>query len=181
MNTPLRKEARFINPGKVFEYDIKKSIPKDVYYFRIKDPAQSFSHSDITRFSPPNEFDIILYKYPVMFALELKSTISHSISFATNNNDKGKSIKYSQINALYYASQFNIKAGFLLNFRQAQSTYWIHISDFMSFYNNTDKKSINENDLKNNNGILIPQIIKKTHYIYDLLPILNTIKEERED
>lgn len=137
---------------------------------RIKDPAQSFSPSSTTRFSLQNGFDAILYKYPTFIAMELKSTASTSISFASKEekSNKSKSIKYYQISSLEYAARFNIKAGFLLNFRRTNSTYWIYISDFMSFYNSTNKKSINQDDLLQYNAILVPQTLKRVHYTYDL-------------
>lgn len=156
------------NSGKIFEKDIKDSIPNDVFYFRIKDPASSFGKdSQVTRFSPKNEFDAFLYKYPILVAMELKSNQGTSISFA-RRGEIGKDIKYSQIESLEKCSHYNIRAGLLLNFRKTNTTYWIDIRDFIRFMESTEKKSINEKDLAEFNAIIIPQQIKKVHYRYDL-------------
>ena len=156
------------NEGKKFEEDIKKSIPDDVYCYRIKDPAQSFGGGgQFTRFSPKNECDFFFYKKPVLIAAELKSNQGTSISFAKNKGEKGE-IKYDQIQFLFSAQRYGIKCGLLLNYRKTDTTYWIDISDFMLFLDNTQKKSVNESDLKQYNAIVVPSTKKRTRNSYDL-------------
>lgn len=155
------------NPGKVFEKEIKDSIPEDVMYFRIKDHAQSFGHSSATRFTPHNECDAFIYKEPRLIALELKSTKHKSLTFSTERNDK--QIKACQIAGLTNLSHFQgITAGFLFNFRDEPVTYFMTIHSFNSFMEQTDKKSININDIKQFGGMVIPQTKKRVHYKYDL-------------
>lgn len=154
--------------GKKFEEDIRKSIPDDVYCYRIKDPAQSFGGgSTFTRFSLKNECDFFFYKKPILVAAELKSNQGTSISFAREKTQKGE-IKFDQIQFLVFATKFNIKSGLLLNYRKTENTYWIDILDFINFVDNTEKKSINENDLLENNAILIDSTKKRTRFSYDL-------------
>ena len=156
------------NEGKKFEEDIKKSIPEDVYCYRIKDPAQSFGRdSKFTRFSLKNECDFFFYKNPILIAAELKSNQGTSISFAKEKGEKGE-IKYDQIVFLTYAQKFGIKAGLLLNYRKTDITYWIDISDFNNFTENTTKKSINEKDLMEYNAIIVPSRKKIKRNTYDL-------------
>jgi len=154
--------------GKKFEEDIKKSIPDYVYCYRIKDPAQSFGRdSRFTRFSLKNECDFFFYKKPYLIAAELKSNQGTSISFAKTKEEKGE-IKYDQIKFLSSAQRYGIICGFLLNYRKTNTTYWLDINNFNRFCENTEKKSINEKDLIEYGGIIVPSIKKRTRYIYDL-------------
>ena len=57
------------NAGKIFENEIKESIPSNIMYYRIKDPAQGFGQGATTRFSLHNQCDALLYKYPNLIAL----------------------------------------------------------------------------------------------------------------
>lgn len=157
-----------VNTGKIFELNVKNSIPQDVMYYRIKDPSSSFGQdSSKTRFSLKNEFDVFLYKKPILIAMELKSNKGTSISFAT---EKGKQadIKFTQIEALSNIIDYEVRAGLLLNFRKTNMTYWLDIENFNKFKDETEKKSINEKDIITYGGIVIPSKKLKTNYRYDL-------------
>ena len=139
-----------------------------MFFYRIKDPAQSFGvHGASTRFSLKNEFDAFIYKYPRLVALELKSNQGTSISFSLEANS-GTNIKASQINSLKDCLRYGIKAGLLLNYRKTETTYWIDIANFLTFAENTTKKSINEKDLIEYGATVVPQTLKKVRYKYDL-------------
>lgn len=156
------------NEGKKFEDDIKKSIPDDVFCYRIKDPAQSFGGGgQFTRFSLKNECDFFFYKKPFLIAAELKSNQGTSISFARTKGEKGD-IKYDQIQFLSSAQRFGIICGFILNFRKTDVTYWIDIWNFDKFLSESSKKSINEIDLINYGAIIIPSTKRRTRNRYDL-------------
>lgn len=159
-----------MNSGKQFEKDIKDSIPQDIYYHRIKDPAQSFSGQG-TRFSLHNEFDAYMYKNPYLVAMELKSNQGTSISFSLEDNKHN--IKKCQIDSLVDCTKYGIISGIILNFRKTERTYWIDIRDFMEFVRSTKKKSINEFDIMGFNGLLLSQQKKKIHFKYDLTPIFS--------
>ena len=65
-----------MNEGKKFELAFKNSVPENVYYFRIPDPAESFSSIKTgLRFTIQNPCDIFLYNpdTKTMYALELKA------------------------------------------------------------------------------------------------------------
>ena len=173
----------YINTGKIFEQEIHEAVKKYnkehcdvVYYHRVKDPASSFGGGGgNTRFSMKNEYDLILYKYPIFFALELKSNGGTSFSFSRNDKlEKGKDIKHSQISSLMEAgSYYGTVAGLILNFRKYEETYFVRISDFYRFQNETEKKSINRDDVLKLNPIVIPQTIKKVKYDFDMSSILD--------
>lgn len=165
------------NSGKEFEEQIKNSVPPDVYYERIKDPPASFGKdSSSVRFSLKNPYDTYAYKYPFMYAMELKSTKGKSIPFSFTDNKS--SIKKCQIEGLRRASEYKgICAGFLLNFRNEvdseekianDNTYWFRIELFLMWASACGKKSINEKDVIEFGGIKIPQILKVKKYKYDL-------------
>jgi penicillin-binding protein-related factor A (putative recombinase) len=163
------------NDGKIFEKSFKDSVPKDAYYYRVKDSANSWSsknEDNKTRFTPKNEFDSILFRYPTLLILELKSTKGTAFSF------KGSSpmIKEHQIKELEKASKYTgVHSGFVFNFREPEETYFMYICDFLNFCENTSKSSINKNDIINNNGILIDSKLKIKHYKYDIDKFLNEL------
>ena len=173
----------YINTGKIFEQEIHESIKKYnkehgdiVYYHRVKDPASSFGGGGgNTRFSMKNEYDLILYKYPIFFALELKSNGGTSFSFSRNDKlEKGKDIKYSQISSLIEADCYpGTVAGLILNFRKYDATYFVRITDFCRFKMGTEKKSINREDVLGLNQILIPQTLKKVRFDFDMSSLLD--------
>lgn len=108
--------------------------------------------------------------------MELKSTKSKSIPFSTTDNKK--SIKKCQIVGLTRASKYKgVIAGFVLNFRELEKTYFLNIVDFNRFTSSTEKKSINEKDVIEYGGVLIPQRLKKVKYVYDTNIIFNMIGE----
>ena len=78
-----------INIGKRFENNFRDSVSDDILYYRLKDSAQSFGNSNHLRFSSKNPFDCLLYKSPSLFALELKSVGTSSISFERSKDEKG--------------------------------------------------------------------------------------------
>lgn len=166
------------NSGKVFEEAIKKSIEKvpQCYYYRLRDPASSFNQTDNLRFSIQNDYDCLMYKYPHFFPLELKSTKGTSFSIQFEKKEKSKMIKLNQINGLTKASEVNgVFAGFLFNFSEKATTYWMDIRDFNKFKNSTTKKSINESDIIEYNGIKVSQQLKKVNYSYDMDELIQAI------
>jgi len=155
------------NEGKEFEKMFKDSIPEYVYYQRIKDSAGAWNNGDnaSVRFTPQNNYDAFMFYSPLFFALELKSTKGTSFSFTGNT----PMIKQHQIKGLLDASRFdNVVAGFIFNVRNVNATYFMSIVHFDNYINNTTKKSINENDIIQNNGLLIDSKLVRVKYKYDI-------------
>lgn len=156
-----------MNEGKRFEQDFRNSITTDMYYLRIRDNPQSFENT--ARFTLTNPYDCLIFYKSNLFCLELKSTISTSLSFWKEDSDKSANIKKCQIEGLTDASKHdNIVSGFILNFRNTEHTYFLDIKDFIKFTNKTSKKSINEKDIIEHNGIIIAQHKKRTRYTYQM-------------
>lgn len=156
-------------------------MPDYMYYHRIADPPQSFGQdSGKLRFSAKNPFDIILYSFPTLIPLELKSVGSSSLTF-WREDYKGNSfnIKKHQIEGLKKASFIKgVIAGFVINFRNTEHTYFLHIDDFLKFSKKATKKSINEQDVIENNGHLIEQEIKKVNYRYNIEKFVEEIQQK---
>lgn len=167
-----------LNPGKKFEYYFAKSIPEDVYFLRIKDSASSFSPSSKSRFTSNNPFDFLIFTNGHLLPLELKSTKSKSLSIQRSKDEPTKEIKYHQIMALSNANEFDgIVSGFIFDFRN-DGTYWMHIKDFLNFLKNSNKKSINIEDVKTYNGFEIQRKKMITNYKYDIRDMLVHILKE---
>lgn len=165
------------NEGKKFEEDWKNSFAKlHVYYFRIKDSAASFSGGN-TSFTRTNPYDCFVLYEGFFLPMELKSTKGTSFSFEKEGAGNGnKLIKLSQIHGLNEVSQFkNAKAGFIFNFRDVHRTYYLNIVNFMNFYNNTSKFSINEQDVIEYEGVLIESRLLKVRYRYNIEKLLNEL------
>ncbi|MGE5438043.1 MAG: Holliday junction resolvase RecU [Syntrophothermus sp.] len=159
-----------MNDGKKFENAFRDSVPEGIFYYRIKDSTNTWNNTSGIRFTPKNEFDCFLFKSPTLLLLELKSTKSTSFSF------KGSSpmIKQHQIDYLNKCNiSKNIVPGFILNFRNPESTYFLHIKDLIRFINDTTKSSINEDDIVNYGGIMISAALKRTRYKYNVEKFIN--------
>lgn len=163
------------NEGKKFEEDFKKSIPDSYYWIRLRDPAQSFGGQNNLRFSLKNPYDLLIYTDGFLFPLELKSTKGTSFSF------KGSSpmIKQQQIDDLTKAATYKgIIPGFIFNMRKYTKTYFLHINNFNKFLSQTDKSSINQQDIIDFGGIEIVGKLKKVRYQYMIWELINYLKTE---
>ena len=173
-----------INEGKKFETSFKNSVLDTVYFQRINDPAQSFNQSNTLRFSLQNPYDCFMYYFPNLFTLELKSTKQSSLTFFREDFlEKGKKktfmVKKNQIEGLSESSKHKgVISGLILNFRNTNRTYFLHINDFKNMTEILDKKSFNEEDVINNNGHLIEQTLKKVNYKYNIEKFIFQMQEK---
>lgn len=158
------------NIGKIFEDNFKKSIPDNTYYLRLHDSSIGFDIENSTqRFALKSPYDCILYNNGRMYCLELKTVKNGAISY-TGANPK---IKEHQVKELIKAASFGCVAGFIVNFRNTEHTYFLPIAQFEFLRMESAKKSFNENDIKGL-SILIPSRKLKVNYRYDLTVIWNT-------
>ena len=160
------------------EKNIADSIPSFIYYVRIKDSATSFGESVITKFTPNNPYDAFMFYKGCLFPIEIKTTKQTSVSIQTTKKQKGKMIKMNQVKGLTKAQAFRrVYAGFILDFRKTDKTYYLGIDDFNQFMRENNKKSINEADVNKYNGIPIKKVMKKIHYRYKIKTLLKKIIE----
>lgn len=88
-----------------------------------------------------------MFNGSVLYALELKSVGTKSISFEKDKTDKGVIHKHQIDNLIKFSKYKNVVSGFLLDFRLNEKTYFIMIEEFIYMIENLDKKSFNESDL----------------------------------
>ena len=135
------------NEGKKFEEDFIKSVPDRCDVTRLKD-AGGWSDATNMRFTSSNPCDFIIYSHegysnsdiPAMYKFELKSLKGKSLPFGNIKPDYEKMIKF--IKALYESEQKGVVAGFVVNFRDVNETYFVESSRVLEFVESTDRKSI---------------------------------------
>lgn len=160
------------NTGKLFEQDLKKSVPDYALMYRLPDPAQVFSKTDNLRFSAKSPFDFLLWdaKRHLLYAFEAKTVAGKAISFE-RSKEESKEIHYHQIQGLTKWSEYDgITAGFIIEFRGLEQTIFLDIQDFNKLIEMIDKKSFNVKDLADNGlpYFIIPQQRMKTRSKYDI-------------
>lgn len=167
------------NAGKVFEEDFKRSVPEYCYLQRLNDSAQAMQTKSSLRFSLRNPCDFIMFdtKERVLYALELKSTKSKSISFETIDGEKTcKMIHRHQILGLMNIAKYNnTRAGFILNYRKndCQKCYYLSIQNFRKMSESINKLSFTEADLLLYGGIELDGHKMRTHYKWELTNLLS--------
>jgi len=97
-------------------------------------------------------------------------------------NKKSKStfnIKKNQILGLEKASKHKrIIAGFVLNFRKVNQTYFLSIERFNEMIKTLNKKSFNLDDILQVKHHLIEQELKRTKYKYDINKFIKDVQNE---
>lgn len=166
-----------MNIGKIFEEQLKKSVPDYALIYRLPDSAQSFGGGNNLRFSNKNPFDFLLWdsKKHILYALEAKTVKGKSISFERESGES-REIHYHQIQGLNEWNRYDgITCGFIIEFRELEKTVFIDINSFNKLIFSIDKKSFNYGDLEKSGlpYFLIPQTKKRTRYIYDIDSLLS--------
>ena len=135
--------------GKNFEADFKTSCPDDMFIYRVPD----------IRYGVKSVCDFLLYSYPRLFLLELKSTQEKTFPI--------KNIAPHQLENMSKFNKNNMVAGFIINFRLHNMTYFIRgdVLQYIITQQNLTRLSI---ELLEEHGVLIPQEKKRTRFRYNL-------------
>ena len=137
-----------MNPGKVFEQDFKISCPEDILILRLIDSSYG-----------ANPCDFIVYEKPYFYMLELKSTKLKRLP--------KDMISPKQLTSMNLANNIEgVTAGFLVNLREVQETYFINGQTVWNLFQDPNKKSLSLADIRTY-GVGIKQIKKRTRYRYD--------------
>jgi len=149
------------NVGKLFEEDFIASVPEDVFKFRFRDlPYFLTKNSKYTVNNNPADF-FIFYDY--LYILELKSCKGTSYPMTNTRKNQVEGLtKYSKCD--------KVLAGFVINYRKYNKTYFIHIDDYIII--SKHKKSINIKDMELY-GKLIEQNLKRVRYSYNIKKFIN--------
>lgn len=157
------------NEGKRFEEDFKNSIPNDMFIYRLNDNVGAWGGGNKTSFSSSNICDYILYQYPTLILLELKSFKGKSIPLSN--------IRENQLKGLQDSSDFKgVIAGFIFNCRTVGETYFLTSEQVIYFVKNNTRKSIPISYLRNN-GIKIEQTLKRVRYTYNIADFVSDLKQ----
>lgn len=162
-----------MNSGKRFEENFKKSIPDDVFYYRLRDGTSAWDSQEKTktRFQAKNICDCLLFDGKSLFLLELKAHKGKSLPLSA--------IRENQIKGLLETSKYdNIIAGLVVNFTDIQETYFMPINLAYKWFYNGLRKSIPINEFREN---CIPIIAykKRTNYYYLVGEFINSIKRKK--
>ena len=160
-----------MNIGKLFETQIKKSVPDYALLYRLPDPPQSFGGGNL-RFSSRNPFDLLVWDLDksILYDLEMKTVEGKSIWFERSKEEKGE-IQFPQIAGLNEWSKYDgIICGFVIEFRKIEKTVFIKISEFNKLINAIPKKSFNYDDLEKYGVqyVIIEQQMARTLYTYNM-------------
>ena len=176
------------NVGKIFEDDIKSSVPDYCLIIRLPDPAQSFGNRIGTRFSMKNPCDYLIFdtKNRIFLPIELKTTKNKSISFDDIDYDGKQSHmihKHQILGLTEYSKYDNVVAGFLFCFRDEKNNcehcYFQRIEDFNNMVSQIDKKSFNEKDLMNiGSPIVVEGEQKRIRYNWNIESLLDEINNK---
>lgn len=151
------------NTGKLFESDIKASIPDRCWLYRLRDNASSFAGGANTRFTSSNICDYILFddNTRTLFLIECKSTKGTSIPLTM--------IRDNQKKGLVEAGQHCLVAGLLVNFRNENNdTFFITIEDYVDMTESIGKKSFNIKDLTENGAVRVDCEKKRSRWKYNI-------------
>ena len=177
------------NPGKIFEESFVASIDKShILIKRLNDNAASWSGGSASRFASKNECDFLLYESnnKLLMGLELKSTKDSLTFWREDFEDKNVkqtfNIRKCQIQGLKKWSKYSGVYGFVINFREYDNkTFFITINDFLTYTKRLQKKSINIDDVRRMNHIVINNEIKRTKYKYDIEGFIHDVLKEEMD
>ena len=172
-----------MNTGKKFEKNFKASVPKDIYYLRLNDPAVGFT-GGASSYAVSNPFDCLLYNGQRLYCLELKSKNGAITYWREDFEADGKKhtfeIKKHQILGLKKAAQYDgVFAGLIINFRNVDETWCLPIRNFLDYTAELRKKSINAKDAANMGGLPVAVRKLKVNERYDIQALTEVIERGR--
>lgn len=146
------------NEGKMFEEDFIKSVPENLFHYRLRDLPFHLTRN--AKYEVNNNIGDFFIMNDNLFILELKSTALSSYPFSNSREN--------QIKGLAKAStKDGVICGFVINMRKFEETYFLYIDDYIDLLENSGRKSISIDDLRLR-GIRIYQIKKRVRFKYDL-------------
>lgn len=152
-----------VNVGKAFERTFTNSVPESVFILRLRDMGGKYKKLANVK----NICDYILYRYPTLFLLELKTTKGKSMPF--------DNLKVHQVAGLYVANKRRgIKGGFVFNFRELNETYYLPADKVCEFVQEGSRKSF-PIDWCKANGYLIEQKKVRNSWKYGIDLMLDHI------
>lgn len=182
----IEKEER-VNVGKRFEADFRASVPPNVWYYRLKDSPATFygGAQDGVRFTTDNICDLLLFRAPVLFLVELKTVGTPSASleamFGKFDPEKGRWKKQKHLEDMVKAAQHpNITALVVIAFRARGVTYAVPaaaVLEFMALALEGGRKSIPPAWCAEH-GVLVPQRQLKVNWRYGVAEMMERMESK---
>lgn len=136
----IRKEEKRLNTGKRFEADWRASVPKDTWYYRLRDSPASFydGAQDGVRFTADNICDCILFRAPTLYLVELKTIGEPSASleklFGRYDREKRRYKKQKHLEDMARAgSRPGVCAVVIINYRAPGVTFAVPAAHVLAF------------------------------------------------
>lgn len=154
------------NTGKKFEENWKASVPENMFYYRFRDSATSWSNNGMTRFTISNIADCLIYDcFSGLHLIELKSIKGKAIPLAKIIGNKTKE---KQIKDLTEANKcVGVHSTLVVFFSDLERCFSLDIECFNEFTKKEDRKSIPYSYFEEN-GIEISVKKLKTNYRFDI-------------
>lgn len=156
-----------MNEGKKFEEDFKKSMPDNIWFYRFRDGTSNWGGQDqsATRFQATNICDCMVFAYPLLYLIELKSHNSTSFPFSA--------IRNNQISDMYDAGKFQgILPLFVINMRKYNRTFAIHVNKIRNYIKKAERQSFPLSWLIDN-GIEVIGEQKRIRWRYDIEKLIS--------
>lgn len=185
----MEKEERRLNSGKEFEADWRRSVPPDVWHYRLRDSPATFygGAQEGIRFAQDNICDCILYRSPYIHLVELK-TVAQSPAglgamFGKFDPEKGRYKKQKHLEDMDAAAAHpGVVASVVISYRASGYTYVVPVSRILSFLNaaihGCGRKSIPESWCLEH-GAQVPQRLLRTHYRYDVGEMMTRAERQK--
>ena len=167
------------NQGREFEQAVKHSCDRQgIFCFKLRDtyiPLQNINGA----FAPKMISDFIMHRDGILYFVECKTTKHKYITFCREQTDKGMIAhhQWTQMYNVYNQQRPDVRCGLLLQYENESNnpkTYYLPIENFVSFMNESDKKSLNPMDCVQHGAIIVPNKMLIKHRAYD---IKNTLGE----
>lgn len=179
-----------MNAGKQFEADWKASVPKDVWYYRLKDnPATYYNgiENGQNHFAWSNICDCQLYRRPCLHLIELKTVDAVSAPLTSMlgawQPDKGEYKKQKHLREMVdAAARPGITASVVINYRRTGHTYAVTPDDLLAFVALArfgGRKSVPE-DWCAAHGLPVAGRKLRVHWRYDVGALLDALEAKQE-
>lgn len=182
----IEKEEKRLNTGKRFEADWRDSVPRSVWYYRLRDSPGNFygGAQEGVRFTADNICDCVLFKYPMLCLVELKTIDQKSIPltkiFGDWKKEKGVYKKEKHIREMAAAAQHDgISAVVVIEFRPIRRTFAVSAADVLAFLAAGERKSIPW-QWAAVKGIEVDQRQLKVNWRYDVAGLLARLEKVGE-
>ena len=158
-----------MNSGKRFEQNFRKSVPSNIFYYRLKDSTNNWGSNNQIRFSSNNPCDAIMFDGTYLYLVELK-------------NHKGKSLPLScirdnQLKELEEYSKYkNVKSCVIINFEELEECYCLFIDQIREFIELGSRKSISFAYCQEN-AVKIDLVKLRTNYRYDVGKFIESVNK----